>query len=185
MNSVENKLKNNFKALRNTLDMTQVKIGESLGVTDSYISAIERGEAINPSPQFFNSVELKYGIKQKTLVEGNAEEIKNALKEKTNYPDISENGPGTANPKTDFGKHGGWTPQSRESDWGFINQLANIINSNSKYTEALLLTIETYDKALREGETNRRKVKRRKQDAEYKGVDRRRVERRQKTALGE
>ena len=80
MNSIDIKISQNFKTLRSVLGISQVKLANTINVSNSYISAIEKGKPKKISDQVFNSIEFKYGIKQKTLEGGTANDIKEALK---------------------------------------------------------------------------------------------------------
>ena len=168
---------NGLKEIIDELGWDRRQLSENTGISEEDIYGFENLK-IRPTDEALTRIANVTGCRREWLLswQGNKWD---------RYPRIRSQKPNVMHPKNDFGEHGGWTPQSNKDDWGFINKLANIINSKSKYTEALLLTIETYDKALREGETNRRKDERRKEDAGFDGDDRRRVERRQKTALGD
>ena len=184
MNSVEKKLGKNLKYLRNLLDITQVKFAKSINITNSYISAIEKGIAINISDQIFNSIELIYGIKRKVLEEGRFTDIDVAIKDWLNYSENSQESLSVAQPKSNYDKHGGWTPQTDETDWGCIGKVARIIKSDTIYSKALLQNIDAFYEAVMAGE-DQRKGERREQDIDYDGEDRRKGERRKKTASGE
>lgn len=184
MNSIENKLGRNLKSLRNLLDITQVEFAKSIKVTNSYISAIEKGISKNVSNQVFNSIELIYGIKQQLLEEGGLGDIEEAIKKWLNYSTTGPKGDVVAQPEADYGKHGGWTPQTEKADWGCLPKVVEIVESDTIYSKALLQNIDAFYQAVMTGK-DRRKGERREQDAEHDGKDRRVGKRRRKIASGE
>lgn len=151
MISIYSKVGQNFKALRRILGISQVELADKINVSNSYISAIEKGKAKNISDQLFNSIELKYGISQNILVEGNSDDIKKALKKSNVYSDTA--------------------------DWGYLKKVVEIIDSDTIYSKVLLQNIDAFYQAVITG-NDRRKGDRRKQDIGYNGEDRRKGERR-------
>lgn len=179
MNSINLKLAHNLKTLLKTLDIKQGIFAERVGITASYVSSIVKGKTTNVSDQVFNSVELKYGVNKKILTKGSSEDVKAAIKKTKVYFNRGENGFKVAQPEVDYKKHGGWTPQSEETDWGCLNKVVKIIDSDTIYSKALLQNIDAFYQAVMAG-NNRRKSDRRKQDVNYDGENRRKEERRQK-----
>lgn len=100
------------------------------------------------------------------------------------YPQKETTRLNIASPEKEFKPHGGWTPQTDETDWGCIGKVARIIKSDTIYSKALLQNIDAFYEAVMAGE-DRRKGERREQDIDYDGEDRRKGERRKKTASGE
>jgi len=87
-------------------------------------------------------------------------------------------------PKVDYKKDGGWTPQSKRTDWGCIPKVVEIIDSDTIYSKALLQNVEAFYQAVMTIK-NRRKGERRKENIDYDGKNRRSGGDRRKAASGE
>jgi len=184
MNSIENKIGHNLKRLRKLLKITQVEFANSIKITSSYVSAIEKGIAKNVSDQIYNSIELIYGIKRKTLEQGSFDDIEKEIKKWLNYSEASKKSLEVAQSSSKYDKHGGWTPQTRKNDWGCIPKVVEIVESDTIYSKALLQNIEAFYEAVMT-KKDRRKDERRKENIDYEGEDRRSGADRRKAASGE
>lgn len=155
---------NNLIRLRKALNKTQVEFGQPLGIKGTTISDYERGK-IEPSERVLKLLEVNYSVDPKDLFDKDY-----------NYR--------VESPKADWDRHGGWTPQTEKTDWGCLNKVVKIIDSDTIYSKALLQNIDAFYQAVMVG-INRRKGERRKKDINIDFKDRRKGEDRRKIASGE
>lgn len=148
--------------IEDKLKISQEDFSKTVKISAPYLSMIinkKRG----PSADFILEIYRNYSEYAEWLFKGKVDEKKSELK------DSEDN----------FSLHGGWTPQTKETDWGCLNRVMTIIDSDTIYSKALLQNIDAFYQAVMAGK-NRRKGERRKQDGDYDGADRRKGERRQK-----
>lgn len=130
-----------------------------------------------PRPKDVEKISKATGYNKTWIWYGHGTRVDKYLKRK--HPILS-----VAQPEADYDEHGGWTPQTKKTDWGCLNKVAEIVDSDTIYSKALLQNIDAFYQAVMAGK-DRRKAERRERDAGYDDGERRVGERRRKTASGE
>lgn len=157
----ENILGLNLKSIRKQLRLTQIIFADKLGISNGYVSDLEKGKA-KPSESLLRNIEREFRINRNWLLTGEGEKFtkdggalynkvgEGAEKDAPLYNTTAGYTGRVADQDQAYDKHGGWKPgdHMKSEEWSLLGKAHDILAAESPYRAALAANINAFHYAL-------------------------------------